>query len=132
MVQNTAARLVLRVSRRDHITPSLKQLHWLPIKQRAIYKILLLAYKALNGMAPEYISDLVELYVPTRALRSSSEFRLSIPSYATKFYGKRSLAYAAAALWNTLPIHIRRASSTSMFKSQLKTHLFIQHFNQSV
>jgi hypothetical protein len=47
-------RLVLRVKRREHITPSLEKLHWLPVKQRAIFKILLLAYKALNGMAPAY------------------------------------------------------------------------------
>ena len=132
MVQNTAARLVLRVSRREHITPSLEKLHWLPVQQRAIYKILLLAYKALNGMAPEFISNLVHLYAPTRALRSSSQYRLIVPSSATKFYGDRSFAHAAASLWNNLPIYIRQASSVSMFKSQLKTHLFIQRFNPSL
>ena len=65
---------------REHITPSLERLHWLPvpITQRAIYKILLLTYKALNGMAPKYISALVQLYAPARALSSKSNIRLPI------------------------------------------------------
>ena len=131
-VQNTAARLVLRVSRRQHITPSLEKLHWLPVKQRSVYKILLLTYKALNGMAPEFISDLVQLYVPTRVLRSSSECRLILPSSSTKFYGDRSFAYAAASLWNSLPNCVRHSSSLGIFKSKLKTHLFIQHFSPAL
>ena len=132
MVQNTAARLVLCVSRREHITPSLEKLHWLPVQKRAIFKILLLTYKALNGMAPEFISDLVQVYVPTRVLRSSSEHRLLLPSSATKFYGDRSFAFASPYLWNRLPTRIRRASSLNMFKSQVKTHLFIQHFGSVI
>ena len=61
IIQNTATRHFLRVRRGDHITPSLEKLHWLPVKQRVIYEILFLVYKALHGMAPEYISDLVQL-----------------------------------------------------------------------
>ena len=130
MIQNTAARLVLRVKRREHITPSLEKLHWLPVKQRAIFKILLLAYKALNGMAPAYMSDLVKLYIPTRALRSASQSLLCAPfSSSTKFYGDRTFCHAAATLWNNLPFHVRCSTSLSMFKSRLKTHLFVQHFN---
>ena len=54
-VQNCAARLVTRTSRAEHITPVLEQLHWLPVKQRVIFKILLQVYRSFNNSAPEYI-----------------------------------------------------------------------------
>ena len=58
-VQKYAARLVVRCDRRDHIAPVLKKLHWLPVKQRVTYKILLLTFRALNGLAPIYIVDML-------------------------------------------------------------------------
>ena len=71
-VQNAAARLICNVGRFDHITPSLYRLHWLPINYRIQFKILLFVYKALNGIAPSYISDLLELKAASRYnLRSS-------------------------------------------------------------
>ena len=56
-VQNAAARLICNVSRFDHITPTLKDLHWLPVKFRIDFKILLIVFKALHGLAPDYISE---------------------------------------------------------------------------
>ena len=56
-VQNAAARLVSCTRKYDRISPVLKELHWLPVKQRIVFKILLLTYKALNALAPRYISD---------------------------------------------------------------------------
>ena len=40
-VQNTADRLITNTESRDHITPVLMRLHWLPIKTRIIYKLCL-------------------------------------------------------------------------------------------
>ena len=126
-VQNTAARLVLRIPRHVHITPVLHQLHWLPIKQRAAFKILLLTFKAIHGMIPHYISELVQLHLPPRILRSSSGCQLKAPAHSsTKFYGDRSFRFAAAHLWNSLPNSICQAQSLSIFKSRLKTYLFTQ------
>ena len=127
-LQNTAARLVLRISRGEHITPALESLHWLPVQQRAVYKILLITFKALQGMAPVFISDLLVLHKPARVLRSSSKFQLRVVKSSTKFYGDRSYAYAAANLWNKLPPHIHDSPSMGIFKSQLKTYLFKAHF----
>ena len=128
-VQNIAARLILRVPRHEHITPLLYRLHWLPIRQRIAFKILLLTYKVINCMAPDFISELVQLHVPSRVLRSASEQRLEITiRSSTKFYGDRSFASAAPHLWNGLPNSIRSALSVATFKSRLKTHLFTQHF----
>ena len=62
-IQNTAARVVTRSRKFDHITPVLKQLHWLPLHYRIPvvfnFKIILLVYKALNGTVPSYISELL-------------------------------------------------------------------------
>ncbi len=69
IVQNAAARVLTRSIKYDHITPILQSLHWLPIKFCISYKILLLAYKALNGLAPVYLTNLLSRYNPTRSLR---------------------------------------------------------------
>ncbi len=62
IVQNAAARVLTRSRKYDHITPILQSLHWLPIKFRISYKILLLAYKALNDLAPAYLTNLLSRY----------------------------------------------------------------------
>ena len=76
-MQNSAARLVTRAPRSAHITPFLLNLHWLPIKQRVEFKLLVLTYKAIHGLSPTYIAELVEIRVPGRSgLRSSSTLML--------------------------------------------------------
>src|SRR4029434_8212205 len=58
--------------RSTHITPVLRNLHWLPVKHRKNFKILLTTFKALNNLAPSYLSDLLPLHAPTRCLWSLS------------------------------------------------------------
>jgi hypothetical protein len=58
-VQNTAARLVTRKMKYEHITPTLVALHWIPFKFRCQYKLLLYAFKALHGLAPSYLGELI-------------------------------------------------------------------------
>lgn len=123
-LQNTAARLVTKTKKSEHITFVLRQLHWLPIRSRINYKVLLLTYKALHGMAPDYIYNLLQPYRPTRSLRSSSQNMLSIPKSNTVNYGDRAFSICAPKLWNSLPCHLRNANSIFSFKSQLKTFLF--------
>ena len=72
-VQNTAARLITRTSRYNHITPVLKELHWLPVQHRVVYKILTHTYKALHGESPAYIRHMLQVYVPRRTLRSQND-----------------------------------------------------------
>ena len=108
----------------EHITPLLFELHWLPVKQRIIFKILLFTYKIVNGIAPAYLSDLIQSYRPARALRSADKFLLCQPKHRLQTYGARSFSVCAPKMWNELPIDIRKASSVSSFKSKLKTYLF--------
>lgn len=128
LVQNSAARLLTKTSRFCHITPVLASLHWLPIQARADFKVLLLTYKALNGLAPSYLTELLSPYIPSRPLRSLSSNLLVIPSINKKSAGGRAFSYRAPLLWNGLPLDIKEATSTAIFKSRLKTYLFTQYF----
>ena len=123
-VQNSAARLIARRRKIDHITPVMKELHWLPVSQRIIYKILLITYKALNGLAPSYIRDMLQPLKSTINLRSSMKGLLSVPPIKLVNYGQRSFSYAAPKLWNELPDSVRHSESISIFKTKLKTYLF--------
>ena len=130
-VQNAAARLTCNVGRFEHITPSLYMLHWLPVKYRIQFKILLFVYKALNGIAPSYISELVELKPASRYnLRNSDDtLLLNSPSFKSRItLGDRSFKYAGPKLWNELPRDIRYANTVHSFKRLLKTHLFRKAF----
>ena len=124
-VQNSAARLICRAPKSDHISPVLHTLHWLPVEQRIEYKLLLLAFKSVNNDGPSYLSDLLKFYIPSRQLRSSSDTRLlRIPSFRLKSLGQRKFSYQASVLWNSLPISLRHSNSTLAFRYALKTHLF--------
>ena len=126
-IQNSAARLVSLSRKYDHITPILHELHWLPVKYRIIYKILLLTYKCLHGMGPTYLQELLKEYKPVRNLRSSGQLRL-ITSITSTQYGQRSFSVAASELWNDLPLHVKNSQTLAQFKSSLKTHLFTLAF----
>ncbi len=128
IVQNAAARVLTRSRKYDHITPILQSLHWLPIKFRISYKILLLAYKALNDLAPAYLTNLLSRYNPTRSLRSQNSGLLVVPRIAKSTKGGRTFSYLAPKLWNSLPENVRGSDTLSLFKSRLKTHLFSQAF----
>lgn len=124
LVQNAAARLLSGTRRHDHITPILANLHWLPVKYRIVFKILLYTFKILNNLAPSYLIDLLNLYIPTRALRSSNQGLLMQPMSRLKTKGDRAFAFAAPKLWNSLPFDVRASESIQSFKSRLKIHLF--------
>ncbi len=64
MVQNASARVITRTRKYDHLSPVMSTLHWLPIKHRIDFKIVLITYKALNGLAPQYLSELLLHYSP--------------------------------------------------------------------
>ena len=125
---NVAARLIALTPKREHITPTLHRLHWLPIHLRINFKILLFVYKSLHGSSPHYISNLITLRSAacTRTLRSttSSSTILDSPVGRLKTCGDRSFYVAAPKLWNQLPKAVRESPSLAVFKSRLKSYLF--------
>ena len=127
-VQNAAAKVIYKHKNYDHVTPLLKELHWLPVQQRILFKFLLLTYKALNNEAPSYLRNLLNLHKPIRNLRSSSDtLLLDIPKTRLKSYGDRAFSVGAPRLWNTLPFTLRNSSSTAVFKKKLKTFFLKLH-----
>lgn len=131
LVQNAAARLLTRTKKRDHITPALATLHWLPVCFRIEFKIVLIVFKILNGLSPSYLSELLHVHTPIKALRSSNQMLLDVPGSRLKTRGDRAFSVAAPNLWNSLPIHVRTARTIATFKSLLKTHYYSLAFNSS-
>ncbi len=121
--QNTAARILTRTKKSEHITPVLRSLLWLPVTFRIDFKVLLLVYKSLNGLGPKYIADMLTEYKPNRPLRSVGSSQLEIPRVHTK-HGESAFRYFDSRSWNQLPEEIRYAKILATFKSRLKTHLF--------
>lgn len=125
-LQNAGARLVCTISRYDPITPSLINLHWLPVTHRIEFKIAMLVHKCIYGVAPQYLSDLIKIKESSRyQLRSYRGILLMDNTYRTKkTLGDRAFENAAPKVWNRLPLEIRQCQSLNIFKVLLKTHLF--------
>jgi len=124
-VQNALARTVMMTRKRDHITPLLANLHWLPVTARIQFKIALLTFKTLTTHQPSYIDDLLQQHRPSRQLRSSDHNLLEIPRMRTGF-AQRSFTYSAPHIWNTLPRDItgNLYVTTNTFKKKLKTFYY--------
>ena len=121
-ILNTAARILRRVPKFDHITETLMDLHWHPVQQRVTFKILILTYQAYHGTA-QYLCDLIVPYANSCNLRSNNKLLIAPchPRAKLKTYGERSFQHAAPKEWNNLPLDIRDSPSLAIFKSRLKT-----------
>ena len=130
-LQNRAARVCFNIPRNSMRSSLslLAHLHWLPIPYRIEFKILLLTYKCIHGIAPQYLSSLLDFLPSTRSRRSHYQALLLVPRSRTKGFGDRSFSVAAPRLWNSLPVSIRLSESVAGFKKSLKTHLFKLAFN---
>ena len=125
VVQNYAARVVLKRGKFERSTPLLFNLHWLPVRRRIDYKVLLITYKAYNYLAPSYISSLLTPANTQSRLRSSDDASLLHIDFTNNVsMGDRAFSVYAPRIWNALPKELRDASSVDTFKSALKTHLF--------
>ena len=124
-IQNAAARIALDVSKFCHITPALRQLHWLPVVTRIQFKILLLTFKAIHSLSPSYIGELTSVKPKsTYGLRSNNSTLLLPPTQKMlPTLGARFFAAAAPVLWNKLPADIRNVASLNSFKKSIKTFL---------
>jgi len=132
-VQNAAARLIFELGPRDHVTDSPIQLHWLPIRWRVRYKLIMLMHGIVVGMCPEYLRTIVEPATPShRRLRSAacSAPKFVVPRLRTKF-SKRAFSFAGPVAWNSLPADNRCTTNRQTFKTLLKSHFFRQAFDIS-
>ena len=127
-VQNTAARITLRMPRTEHTTHLLRMLHWLLIPSRIAYKNDSLCHTALNTAFPKYLPEQLNVYTPARPLRSSLDPNiLNIAAARTKSYGQRAFSYQGPINWNRVPGSIRTVEE----KDTCKRHLKKQYFQQN-
>ena len=119
-IQNTAVIILARLPRFSHISSTLFDLYWLPIR----FTICIITYQAYRCTAPSYLCDLIVPYVNTRYLRSNDKWLIKPCKPRLRFYGERCFKYAGPQEWNKLPIYIRKSSSLSIFKTHLKIYLF--------
>ena len=127
-VMNASARLIYCAPKFCHITPILKELHWLPVRARIEFKILFITFKAIKGLAPKYLSDLIEILQMSRynLRRNNNGILLARSTIRTK---KTMGDRASPILWNSLPLSVRQAATVDNFKSMVKTHLFAKAYN---
>ena len=87
----------------------------------------LITFKILNGLSPDYLLDLVQLYIPKRAhLRSDCDrYRLQLP---LKY--SNTISYKMTMSWNGLPYTLRAMESLAVFKKHLKTYFYNVAFNE--
>ena len=131
-VLNAAARLVFSASKYSHASPLLLELHWLKVPERIKFRLCVLVYRCLNGSAPSYLAETicpVSSHSTRHRLRSASSSTVLIPSTCRSTLGDRVFPVAAAKAWNSLPDHVRDATSLLTFRRQLKTVLFRQSYS---
>ena len=119
-IQNAAARLISLRRKHESVSDVLVDLHWLRVEARIFFKLLILVYKCINNMAPESISDLIDIKDVTTCTLAYKHFQSS--------YARKSFSYIAPKLWNNLPYNLRLCPTLTKFKSQLK-YLLFNNFN---
>jgi exonuclease III len=117
LVQNAAAKAITGKYKHDHLENDLKDLHWLDVRKRVIFKLGLLAYKSVNGLAPMYLQELF------RYAHHGHVLKLTVPEFNTR-YGQRSFSVIGPKLLNNLPIAVTSSVNVDVFKVALKTFLF--------
>lgn len=118
-LQNNALRLVLQLPPRSHnISVHMKEMHWLPVRSRIIFKYLVTVFKCISGVAPTQLSGKIRIKCPLNMILKSDLYRPST------VFGKRSFTYLAPRYWNGLPRNLRIIPDLMSFKSHLKAYLF--------
>ena len=118
-VQNSAARLVCKVNGYDKVSSGelCKKLHWLKVRERVVYKVLITVFKCLNGSAPVDLRELLHLTRSSRSKKLESK-------KCNGVMGDRAFSVCGPRLWNALPVRLRLVEELDDFKKDLKTYLF--------
>ena len=125
-----AARLIMDTMKFDHIKPVLYNLHWQPVNYHIQFKILMITFKAVHGMAPSYLSNLICIRSSSRySLRNNDTIFLERPKGVMRTtLGARSFHASAPALWNSLPAHIRTIDSQALLRNLLRPIFLSKRF----
>ena len=131
-LQNSAVRFIFgtKLSDHKHISPYLKQLHFLPVRYRILYKLCLLVFKCLNNIAPQYLVKLICVRDPNiHSLRLDDDyFIINRPPPPNLKRTEAAFCLSAPTAWNSLPYYIRCQNDIGQFKTKLKTYYFNDAF----
>ena len=130
VVQNFACQIVSSAKEYDVVTPLLKSLSWLPVKDQLYYCQAIMAFKCMTGSAPEYLTSqfITREQVSERTTRSSQ--KLNIPLFRTAS-GQRTFYYRTVKLWNNLESFLKLSPSVEIFKRSLRSQLLENFVNTS-
>jgi len=125
-VVNAAARLIYRRRKFDHVSPLLKELHWLQVPDRITFRLSVLAYRCQHNMAPRYLT--VQLQQASNVgyrhyPRSSSSAMLDVPRTEHVTIGGRAFSSTAARVWNSLPTAVQSSESLDIFRRLLTSEM---------
>jgi len=121
-VMNAAARMLCGAGKYSHVTGLIRD-HWLPVAQRIQFKLCLMMYKAMHGLAPAYLSELCASFCAKGRTQSSARGDLVVQRTRTKF-GGRAFVVTGPAAWNRLPCSVRNSPSLDSLKTALTTFFF--------
>ena len=119
LVQNSAARLITNKRIVTNLDNIFTALHWLKVRERIVYKILLTIHKCIHSCAPNSLSNLVKY------ADSARRMNLRVTKVKSK-HGERSFSHAGPKLWNCLPEHVKNENDTDCFKKLLKSYLMVK------
>ena len=133
VVMNDCVRFVFSLRRNVHITEYRKRLHLLPVKHRIVHKLCTLAHKIVNGIAPSYLCEMYQCYMPTANM--TLRYGVGRDNLMLQFVGgelpNKCVFLKLMNTWNTLPVSLRSVNPADKFKKQLKTHLFREAYPES-
>lgn len=122
-IQNQAARVVTSAPYDHPTTEILKSLHWLPVRARIMFKILVIVFRTVQGTAPPYLKCLFNRVQGKYRLRSSDDIQFTVPITRTRI-ADRSIAVVGPKWWNALPKDLKCIRNETTFRKELKTYLF--------
>ena len=121
-VQNCAVRLLKGISKRDHITPHIKDLKWLTVKTFIKLRYAVVICRCINGDMPGYLTSMLKLHLAPKNFRSNYDTLLELPR-VNKNIGSRSFSHLGPKIWNEIPKEIKHSSTLNSFRSKFKLYL---------
>ena len=136
-VMNAALRFINSVHGKNWKTPgTMHQLlfdsHVLPVRHRISYKVALLCFKCINNISPSYLSDLIQLKLPSSRYNlriNNDKFLLETLDKPRYLKMENAFSFSGPKIWNSIPSNIRSVNDVNIFKTMLKTHYFEQAFH---
>ena len=123
-VQNFACRIVSGAQKYDHVTPILRQLNWLPVKQHIYYRDSIMAFKCMNCLVPEYLSDQFTKRSSISTYKTRNSQLLNIPLFRSAA-GQRTFYYRMVSIWNALLQNLKLSQSLAQFRNKLRKSLLM-------